>query len=505
MSIWSTQLNGVLRIDPDADALEFAGRWHRWGELAHAVRQVQQCLAELGLGADSRVGVILRGRPGPLAAMLATIAADACLVAINPLFPDDRLAEDIIKLRLPVVIAVREDLDRPDVLKALEASGAAVIMVDGLLGDAVFEPGFSRIRGADILASNPGVIIEMLTSGTTGPPKRIPLKRRSLEKSFIGALSYEKGRSIDDPPRLRSGVAILNAPLTHIGGLWGALTSMVDGRKACLLERFDLTEWHSAIVRHRPKVAGGVPAMLRMILDANIPKEDFSSLVALRTGAAPVDPATVDEFWNRYGIPVLQNYGATEFAGAVAGWTREDFLAYRESKLASVGRFQQGVVGRVVDAESGAALATGQQGILEVKSQQFGDDAAWIRTTDRASIDADGFLYIHGRADNAIVRGGFKIHPDDVARAIELHPAVREAVVVGIDDKRLGAVPVAAVMLKAQAEPPADGEIAAFLRERLLPYQVPVEFRIVDDVPRTDSLKPALMRVRDLFTEPARA
>jgi long-chain acyl-CoA synthetase len=138
-------------------------------------------------------------------------------------------------------------------------------------------------------------------------------------------------------------------------------------------------------------------------------------------------------------------------------------------------------------------------------SEQFGDRRGWVRTTDRASIDADGFLYIHGRADNAIVRGGFKIHPDDVAHVIEQHPAVREAVVVGIDDKRLGAVPVAAVMLKSNAAPLEENEIATFLRERLLPYQVPVQFRFVDDVPRTESMKPALMGVRELFEAPATA
>lgn len=505
MSFISEQLQGVLRIDAAANALEFEHYWYSWGEVAGVVDQIHALFARLALGTDARIGVMLRNRPAPLAAMLATLAADACLVSINPLFPDDRLIADIVKLRLPVVIAVSEDLARPGVREALKEAGSAAIELKGVMEGAELVPGLNSIGSADIQRTEPGIIIEMLTSGTTGPPKRIPLKRHAMEKSFIGALSYEKGRKASDPPKLRSGTMILNAPMTHIGGLWGALTCMAGGRKACLLEKFNLPEWHSAIVRHRPKVAGGVPAMLRMILDANIPKEDLSSLIALRTGAAPVDTATVNEFWDRYGIPVLQNYGATEFSGAIAGWSRDDFLAHRDTKITSVGRFQPGISGRIVDADSGAVLGPDEQGILEVRSEQFGDGDRWVRTTDRASIDADGFLYIFGRADNAIMRGGFKVHPDDVAQAIEQHPAVREAVVVGIDDKRLGAVPVAAVMLRAGVETPVEGELAAFLRERLLPYQVPVQFRIVDDVPRTESMKPALMRVREMFAAPAHA
>ncbi len=134
-----------------------------------------------------------------------------------------------------------------------------------------------------------------------------------------------------------------------------------------------------------------------------------------------------------------------------------------------------------------------------MKAAQIGNGGEWLRTTDRAVIDEDGFLFIRGRADSAIIRGGFKVHPDDVVQVIEKHPAVREAVVVGLPDRRLGAVPVAAIMLKSGAVVPDTAELAAFARERLLPYQVPTRFLIVEDVPRTPSLKPALPQVRALF------
>ena len=501
MSVFSDLLNGVLAIDQSADAMEYEGEWYSWGQLADTVEAVRAALEGLSLGVDARVGVMVRNHPSALAAVLTAVGADACMVSINPLLPDDRLVIDLRGLKLPVVVAETADLERPGVLDVLREVGSAVVEMPGRLEGAWMRPGFETPHGAALRVNEPGVIIEMLTSGTTGAPKRIPLKRAAFEKSFIGALSYESDRKPGEAAKLRSGVTILSNPLTHIGGLWGALACIAGGRKSCLIDKFSVAAWRDAVVRHRPKVAGGVPAALRMILDADIPEEDLSSLVALRTGAAPLDPAITAEFWARYKLPVLQNYGATEFSGAVAGWTLKDFRAFHDDKPGSVGRFQPGVTGRVVDPETGEQKPAGEEGVLEMQAAQFGNGGEWLRTTDRAVIDADDFLFIRGRADSAIIRGGFKVHPDDVVATLEKHPAVREAVVVGVPDRRLGAVPVAAIMLKRGATKPSAADLVEFARERLLPYQVPTRFMFVLDVPRTPSLKPALPQVRALFED----
>ncbi|WP_242124075.1 class I adenylate-forming enzyme family protein [Sphingobium sp. Sx8-8] len=500
MSVFSDLLNGVLQIDRESDVIEHGGKWYNWGQLADTIADLRAALAKLNLGRDSRVGVMVRNRPSPFAAILTAVSTEACMVSINPLLPDERLVKDIEGLRLPVVIAEQGDLDRPGVLDALRKAGSAVIALEGQLAGAHILDGFDK-PGPDVRLEEPGVIIEMLTSGTTGAPKRIPLKRTAFDKSFVGALSYEKGRNPDDPAKLRSGVMILSNPMTHIGGLWAGLTCIAGGRKGCMLEKFSVATWHDAVRRHRPKVAGAVPAALRMILDANIPKEDLSSLVAVRTGAAPLDPEIANEFLERYDIPVLQNYGATEFSGAVAGWELKDFRQYWKDKHGSVGRFQPGVEGRVVDQETGEILPAGQEGVLEMRAAQFSNGGEWLRTTDRAEIDEDGFLFIRGRADLAIIRGGFKVHPDDVNKTYEQHPAIREAVTVGIKDRRLGAVPVMAIMLKSGAAAPSAEELTAFGKEHLMPYQVPVKFLILDEVPRTPSMKPALPQVRELFAD----
>ncbi|KDA01761.1 class I adenylate-forming enzyme family protein [Hyphomonas oceanitis] len=505
MSFLSDLLNGVLEIDPSADVIDFHDTWSTWGDLKRSIDAIKAALTELGLGEGARIGVMIRNHPDVVAAILSAVSVDGTMVSINHMLPEDKLRADLERLDLPVVIGIDEDFARPGLLDTLKAAGTAVIETQPVLKGARLRPGFEKITGANIRREQPGVIIEMLTSGTTGTPKRIPLQRDAFLQSFKSAMSYESDRSPDDPPRLRSGVQLLGGPMAHIGGLWHALSTILAGRKACIIEKFSVDVWRDAIVRHRPKVAGAVPTGLRMILDANLPREDLASLVALRTGAQPLDPAITQEFLDRYDLPVLQNYGATEFSGAVAGWSLGDFRKYYASKPGSVGKFQTGVKGRVVNAETGEELPRGEEGVLEMQARQFGNEGAWLRTTDRAVIDEDDFLFIKGRADNAILRGGFKVHPDDVNKVLEGHPAVREAVVVGIPDRRLGAVPVAAIMLKSGVAKPDAGELKAYAREHLIAYQVPVKFMFVDDVPRTPSLKPALADVRALFEDPIQA
>ena len=128
-----------------------------------------------------------------------------------------------------------------------------------------------------------------------------------------------------------------------------------------------------------------------------------------------------------------------------------------------------------------------------------GANSQRLRTTDLATLDADNFLWIKGRADNAIIRGGFKIIPEDVVRAMEQHPAVREAAVAAVPHPRLGQVPAAAYIAKAGAYAPSAGEFAAFLRDHLLNYQVPVKIVAVEELPRTPSMKVSLPELRKLL------
>jgi long-chain acyl-CoA synthetase len=134
---------------------------------------------------------------------------------------------------------------------------------------------------------------------------------------------------------------------------------------------------------------------------------------------------------------------------------------------------------------------------LEAKVAAISPD--WIRTTDIASIDADGFVTLHGRADGAINRGGFKILPETVRRVLISHPAVRDACVVGVPDKRLGQVPFAAIEVPPGQSVPADDELKDLVRQSLPVYNVPVAFAAVDELPRNPALKVSLPAVAALY------
>lgn len=502
MALISEKLRAIMALDPDRAQIDFEGRDYSWGDLARVVGAIEATLDAIGLPPEARVGVLLRNRPGHIAAVLAVLATDRCLVSLNPILPDGKLFDDIARLGLPAIIADESDIGRPGIADAFASAGSAVIAVGARLEGVRLLEGFKKPQH-EILTS-PGVAIEMLTSGTTGSPKRVPLTRASFDASFAGFTRYERGREFADQAQLRSGVTMVNNPLTHIGGIYGCIGALAAGRKIGLLERFTVESWVESIQRNRPKVAGAVPSAIRMLLEAQVDPEALSSLSALISGTAPLAPELVDAFYEKYGIPILANYGATEFAGAIAGWSLDDFKANWQAKRGAVGRVHANIAARVIDPDTGGELPTGEEGLLELQGEQLGKDYlqggdSWLRTTDRAVLDAEQFLYIRGRSDNAIIRGGFKVHPDDVVQALHQHPAVREAAVVGIPDQRLGSVPAAALILRDGAVEPDPEALKAFLRERLIAYQVPVYFRFVTDFPRTPSMKPSAPGLIALF------
>lgn len=476
--------------DRDAQAVLYGETWWTWGEVADTARRVIRALDDAGLGAGARVGVALQNRPQHVAAVLAVIGSGRCLTTLNPLQPPDRLASDIEKVAVPVVVGSAEILDRPEVRAAVEANGCLLLLgADGSLEGSV-----SR---ADWPGSvyNPGITVEMLTSGTTGPPKRIQL----ADSQFDGSLATARvqAEEVDGRPLLREAVGIVTGPLVHIGGLWHVLSTAYAGRRIVLLDRFRVPEWAAAVRTFRPTVSSLVPAAVRAVLEADIPPEDLSSLKAITSGTAPCPPELVDAFHERYGIPVLATYGATEFAGGVAAWALKDFDRWWASKRGSVGRPFRGVEVRTVD-EEGRPLPEGETGRLQLRARQIGG-GDWTLTSDVGRLDADGFLWLTGRADDAIIRGGFKVQPETVKKALERHPAVREAAVAGLPDKRVGTVPVAAVELRPGVEPPSVEELLSFSREHLVPYEVPVQLLIVAALPRTPALKVSRTELLALF------
>jgi acyl-coenzyme A synthetase/AMP-(fatty) acid ligase len=299
-------------------------------------------------------------------------------------------------------------------------------------------------------------------------------------------------------PALRDGVVIATLALAHISGLWAVIQAAAEGRPLALLDRFDPDAWAGLVEEHQAKTSSLPPATVRMVMDADIDPARLRSLVSVGCGTAPLDPQLADEFTQRYGIPVLVSYGATEFPGGTVGWTLADHREFWNDKKGSAGRPRPGIEIRIVDAETGDPLPPDHDGILSVKSPQATTETVdgWARTNDIGHIDADGFLWLVGRADDAINRGGFKIVPQVVEAVLRDHPAVSDAAVVGVADQRLGQLPVAAVTLSAPVEP---DELLDWVRRHLASYQVPAQIRIVETLPRTPSLKVSKDEIRRMF------
>jgi acyl-coenzyme A synthetase/AMP-(fatty) acid ligase len=137
--------------------------------------------------------------------------------------------------------------------------------------------------------------------------------------------------------------------------------------------------------------------------------------------------------------------------------------------------------------------------MIEAYSAEISD--RWVRTTDLAYVDEDGFFFHQGRGDGVILRGGFKVSPDKIDQVLREHPAVLDAATVGLPDKRLGSVPAVAIELKQGVTPPTEKELEEHIRARLPAHHVPVRYLILDALPRTASLKPRLADIKTLFED----
>jgi acyl-CoA synthetase (AMP-forming)/AMP-acid ligase II len=335
-------------------------------------------------------------------------------------------------------------------------------------------------------------VLQLLSSGTTGKPKRISLGRSSVDEMI------ERTIELYELAGPAAKAQIMPWPLASLGGANAALPALALGQRMAIQERFDARGMLELIRRYRPAFLSMPPSALGMLLQLEPSREDLACVSMFSSGSAPLDPGVHRRLERDYGIPVAVAYGATEFCGIISGWTPSDMPRLQE-KWGSAGRALSGMRIRIVSSDTGEPLSAGRIGLIEAQVPRVGPD--WTRTNDLGHLDEDGFLYLHGRADDAIVRGGFKVHPEEVADVLRTHPKVGDAALIGIPDARVGMVPVAAIEKRASSEAPTPEELEAFLRAKLAGYKIPARFVIVDEIPRTQSMKPRREGLRALFGE----
>ncbi len=475
-------------------AVTFNDRAYSWNEVRVLAEGIAQALSTADPGGDF-AAIVLRNRPSGFAAQTALMSERRTSVMITPIQPVMNMCADVRAINPAVVIADSQDWNDDLDAAAREVGAAGIEIFEAPLGTFgwAFRPGLAKATSAK---ANPfdGAGLVVPTSGTTGPPKRVSVRWAQVD-------SY----ATDRPIKQGHGVIQTN-PLVTIGATAVFLTAIGKPLNLILMEKLDVVKWADLVETHKPRRTGLPPTGLRMLMESGVTKEKFDCIEAFVTGSAPFPPDEIERLEDQFGKPLLYSYGATEFGGSgtVAAWTMETRARHRIDKRGSAGKAVEGVQLRVIDPADGRVLSPGEEGVMEVHKPDapVSGPGGWIRTNDLAVIDADGFVFIKGRADDVIIRGGFKVPLGEVEAALAQHPAVHRTAAIGIPDARLGMVPAAAVVI-ADGYPGqvSEADFIAWCRERLNAYKVPVRIKIVDAIPLTQLLKVSRPQMRALFAD----
>jgi acyl-coenzyme A synthetase/AMP-(fatty) acid ligase len=437
-----------------------------WQEVSEARRQ----LGEAGLVKGHPVSIVLPDGPEFLTTLLA-------VGAFGPCAPLDSNASQqeyqfyFSRLRSPSLVTW-EGCSAAAVASA-KALGMRIFELDPFRASGEVEPDFEpRESNASLL---------LFTSSTTGRPKLVPLTSTNVEVSC-----RDEARAL----QLTNNDRLLNlTPNFTLRGLRAALTQLCRGGSVVCARRFHPHSFPGLIEEFRPTwvsvSAAGLAALCS--LSRQIPGLWRDSGVRfIRSGGTAPDPQLVRDLEALSGVPVLDGYGTTE-----TGCVTRAVAQYR--KPGSVGR-STGTQIAILE-ESGKAAAAGTVGEIAVRgpnvtSEYLDDDEAnqrtfqggWFHSRDLGRMDEDGFLFLAGRIDDVINRGGQKIIPQEVEAALKEHAGVREAAVFGVAHKTLGEEIVAAVVLHSRAV--FENELRSFVASRLAEYKVPSSILYTEELPR---------------------
>jgi len=375
--------------------------------------------------------------------------------------------------RPPLVVAVPEagsaDGDRslPD-----DAPDGVVAWCDVLSDDDSY---FQVPRRPEDLADI------LYTSGTTGQPKAVAVRHDNYSLIPFGEPQWSGGAWMHaSPPYTFAGIAFVYTPLKL-------------GLRALYMPRFDAETWLDTVEAERPGSVFLVPAMANLLLEhPRFDTADLASVQLCSVGSAPLAPFVLERLQERMPTALVSNnYGMTE-AGSVYCLMPPGEAVKRPG---SVGKPVPPAEILCTGAD-GNAVPAGEVGDVRMRipgrpREYFGDPEAtsrtwidgWLVTGDLGRIDEDGYLYIVGRSKDVIIRGGNNIHPTDVEHAIQQHPAVREAAVVGLPHPVLGEDLLAVVTMRPGRSATGD-ELHRHTLELLAKYKVPRRWEFVDELPR---------------------
>jgi acyl-CoA synthetase (AMP-forming)/AMP-acid ligase II len=426
--------------------------------LQHAACAVQW-LADAGVPEGPAVPALLDTNGEALALIAAGAASRRPLALLGSRLTVRELTACVERLDGPIIVAQPEFEALGREVAAASRRSLAVI---GSLGKLPTSLPAAR-------PSDPAVVLH--TSGTTGSPKAVYYRHDRLARRVVVNAALQQ---FD-----HSSVFATAAPLHHIAGIGNILVALGAGATVVSLPKFSVDAWRS-LADYRVTHALAVPTMVEMLLRENALA--VATLRVLQYGASPIHPDTLRRAMEALpGVDFLDLYGQTE-GSPITCLTPQDHrraTSGEEHLLQSVGRAAPGVEVRIEGAdEHGVGEVTARAAHLFVSS-----DDGWLRTGDMGRLDDEGYLYLVGRRGDRIIRGGENVYPLEVENALQEHPKVAEAAVVGVADQLYGEI-VKAFVVAADGDPPTAEELRAFARHQLAGFKVPAEWAFVSALPR---------------------
>jgi acyl-CoA synthetase (AMP-forming)/AMP-acid ligase II len=466
--------------------------------------------ADLSALADGGAGVIAEsgashiayvGTGGLILPVLIFSSARAAVpfTPLNYRLSEQGMGQLIERLPAPLIIT------DPEYRDVLTGAGKQVMTSEGFMAAARAAEPVSEFADPDDVA------IVLFTSGTTSWPKAVELSHNNLTSYVTGTVDFGSA----DP----DDAALVCVPPYHIAGVGAALSNLYAGRRIVYLCTFDPQEWVRLVRDERVTTATVVPTMLdRIVRVLENGQTDLPALRNLAYGGSKVPLPLVRKALELLpDVGFVNAYGLTETSSTIAVLTPEDHRAAHDAadervarRLSSVGRAVPGVEVQI-RADDGAVLGPGQTGELFVRGAQVSgryagmgsvlDDQGWFPTRDIAMLDEEGYLFVGGRSDDTIIRGGENIAPSEVEDVLVEHPDVHEVAVVGLDDPHWGQIIIAVVVPEPDSAPSPE-ELRNFARKSLRGSRTPDRIVFRDHLPTTptgkvlrreivDALKPA--------------
>jgi len=439
-----------------------------YAELERVSDEVAAGFAQRGIGLGDVVGLVLPTIPEYMVAYLAAAKVGAITAGVNiRLSAPER--EGVLAVAQPKLV-----LD--------ESSVSPASSVDGLLSD--FRARGTVPRPLDDDPNRPVALV--FTSGTTGSPKGVLFCNKQLD----AVTAIDVGDRWGGGPRALASTSLAHlGPMTKLGG------TLRGGGTTFLMRRWTAGAALRAVAEHGITFLGGIPTQVALMMEhPSFGKTDLSSVQAIVVGGGPATPALVRAARRRFGVPVAMRYSCTEAAiGTGTGFT--DPL---EDAEISVGRAQPGVTLSVIDDDN-RPVAAGEVGHVCLKSaavmegywqdpaataEAFTPDRA-VRTGDLGWVDEQGRLRLAGRSKEMYVRGGYNVYPIEVESVLAEHPSIAAVAVIARPDNVMGEVGVAFVVPRAGTQEPNLSDLHRFASDRLAPYKLPAEVRIVRELPLT--------------------